>query len=522
MKKFADIKSYLIYFILFFSILTINSCTKNYEKINTDKNTVAEVGEAQLPLLFAKAVESVPWNDQTPQNLYSDQYAQYFANNTTYFPTDRYTIDMDWLSDPWNSQYTKVVPQLKALFENTDSISAEYALVKIWWVYSFHRITDYWGPIPYFNAGVPGTSVAYDSQKDIYDDFFKKLDNAVTVLKGKTGETPYGLGDPMYGGNINKWIKFANTLRLRLAMRLSKVDPTRAKKEAELAVQSGVMEASPNDDAYVKKNSLDQNPLSVMATYKHEFSMSAAMESVLKGYQDPRISEYFTPAVATGTFEGIRNGLEPDQVQAPINAKNMLSWAGPRWSTPDQGGPSDYLSTPSNVMFTAEAYFLRAEGALLGWNMIGTPEELYKAGIRNSMLQWGITNESLINTYVSSTATPIAPDDYLNSPPLSNVPIKFDMADKNMQLKQIAMQKWIALYPDGWEAWADYRRRPVVHLYPVANSDNPDISDPSTQYIRRVPFLLQEKQTNGSEMEKAIKLLGGPDKITTPLWWDVN
>ena len=88
--------------------------------------------------------------------------------------------------------------------------------------------------------------------------------------------------------------------------------------------------------------------------------------------------------------------------------------------------------------------------------------------------------------------------------------------------KQIATQKWIALFPDGIEAWAEVRRSGNVSLYPVANSENPDITDPSTQWIRRIPFLQQEKLSNGTEVEKAINLLGGEDKITTPLWWDKN
>jgi len=91
-----------------------------------------------------------------------------------------------------------------------------------------------------------------------------------------------------------------------------------------------------------------------------------------------------------------------------------------------------------------------------------------------------------------------------------------------MQKEQIATQKWLALFPDGMEAWADYRRSHALKLYPVANSENPDIPDPTKQWIRRIPFLDSEKETNGDEVQKAVGLLGGEDKITTPLWWDKN
>jgi hypothetical protein len=104
---------------------------------------------------------------------------------------------------------------------------------------------------------------------------------------------------------------------------------------------------------------------------------------------------------------------------------------------------------------------------------------------------------------------------------MTNIPVKF-AADPATQLEQIMTQKWLALYPDGMEAWADYRRSHVLKLYPVVHSDNPDITNTSTQWIRRIPFLLSETQNNGAEVEKAVGLLSGPDKVTTPLWWDKN
>jgi hypothetical protein len=136
------------------------------------------------------------------------------------------------------------------------------------------------------------------------------------------------------------------------------------------------------------------------------------------------------------------------------------------------------------------------------------------------MAQWGITDAAAVTAYINSTATPVAPNDFLNSPPMTTIPIVFG-TDPAVQLEQIMTQKWLAMYPDGMEAWADYRRSHVLKLYPVANSDNPDIN-PATQWIRRIPFLLSEIQVNGEEVEKAKALLGGPDKVTTPLWWDKN
>lgn len=534
------------------SIVLVVSCTEKFDEINTNKNALAVLETSQLPFLFSAAQQTGTnsgWSYQVAQNLFHDQYAQYFANSTTYFPSDRLVIRMDWIGALWTPLYVSTMPQLQTLMEKYDPSSAEYAIANVWWVLAFQRVTDTWGPIPYFQAGKPATAVPYDPQELIYDDFFSRLNAAVTVLDGKTSETPYGSFDLIYGGNVAKWKKFANTLRLRLAMRISKVNPSRAKAEAEAAVASGVMTSSPADDALLKKSVKggDVNGLSVMDW--NEFRMSSAMESVLKGYDDPRMSIYFNPTLksvkanqaANGgvynpndlanplQYHGMPNGLSAAQMALPLNKADENSRHGERWNS--ASADKQFLgktypagqAVPSNVMAAAEAYFLRAEGVLLGWNMGGgTAKEYYEAGIRESMKQWGITDEGVISDYINSTDTPIPPMDALNSPALSDVPVLFGTT-LDVQKEQITLQKWLALYPDGNEAWADLRRSDAVKLYPVANSDNPELSDPKTQTIKRINFMLSEKQTNSTEVEKAIPLLGpGGDKITTPLWWDVD
>lgn len=145
-------------------------CTKNFDEINTNQTKITIIGAGEIPYLFSKAQSAATLpggNYQVGQNLFSDQYAQYFACVATYFPSDRFVIRMDWLGGPWTSLYTQVVPQLKTIMSSADPNSAEYALASIWWVYSFHRWTDYVGPIPYFKAGEPATSVPYDPQINI-------------------------------------------------------------------------------------------------------------------------------------------------------------------------------------------------------------------------------------------------------------------------------------------------------------------------------------------------------------------
>ncbi len=515
-------------------LVVIMSCTKDYPNVNTNKTAITSTGPAQLGFFMARAESTAPnsqWNYQVAQNLFSDQYAQYFACEATYFGSDRLVINQSWVGAAFNPMYGTVVPALQTLFASTDSTSAEYQIASIWWVYTFHRVTDYWGPIPYFKAGQSGTTVPYDAQDKIYADFFKRLSTATSILANHTSETPYGSFDLVFGGNVNNWIKFANSLRLRLALRISNVDPTNAKAEAEAAVSGGVMLKSPDDDAFVQRSVVngDGNGLSIMEW--NEFRMSASMESVLKGYKDPRLQIYYMPSTVTGDYEGLRNGLSVKQLTDPsgLNGYAYNSHHGAQWSPPSYiggvapntvTGIGTYLATHQKVMITAESYFLRAEGAIKGWNMGGTAQSLYNAGIANSFLEWGISEDP--TSYTNSTNVPIAPNDFLNSPPMTNIPVAFG-STQAIQLEQIATQKWISLYPDGMEGWADYRRSKLVKLYPVANSDNPLITNTSTQWLRRIPFLLSEKQSNAAAVTAAVSLLGsGGDTEMTPLWWDKN
>lgn len=504
------------------SVFGLSACTDRFAEINTDTTKLVTLTTNELPYLFSRAQAASTYAGgtyQIAQNLFADLYSQYYATSATYFPSDRNVIRFDWLRGGWTTIYTQTVPQLRSLEEGYATGTAERALTDIWWVYTFHRLTDYYGPIPYFDAGKPARSVKYDAQDVIYDDFFKKLDAATTVLKGKTAEKPFGTFDLIYKGDVNKWIRFANTLRLRLALRVSAVTPAVAKTQAEAAVAGGVLEAVADDALMIKSEpNNDFNGLSRIAIW-NEFRMSAAMESALKGYEDPRVGIYFQPATATGTYEGLRNGLTPGQLGDPANGNNATSNVGARWVSGGGAAWTSIGSTPQDVMHAAEAFFLRAEGALNGWSMGGTAKELYEKGITASMNQWGITDAAAIAAYVNSDKVPVAPNDGLKSPALSNTPVRW-AATTALQREQIGTQKWLALYPDGIEAWAEYRRTKFPPLYPVANNENADL--PAGARPRRIPFLLLERETNGEAVKAAESLLGGPDKVSTPLWWDKN
>ena len=518
----ATLKNTLCGSLAALSVLGFTSCTDKFDELNTNKTKLSVLGTTEYPYLFSKAQSSSSyafWRYQVAQNLFADLYSQYYATSATYFPSDRYVVRMDWLQWHWIPVYTEVVPQLKTLLDQTDKASPENALASIMWVYTFHRVTDYYGPIPYFKAGEPAATVAYDAQDKIYDDFFKRLDAATAILKTKTGAKPYGSFDLLYGGDATKWIKFANTLRLRLALRISKADPARAKTEAEAAIAGGVMTDTADDALMTKSlNGDDFNGLAGISVW-NEFRMSASMESVLKGYDDPRIGVFFQPASSTKTFEGLRNGLLPAQLNEAANSNDNNSNVGTRWVTGAGAAWNGQKTTSQDIMHASEAYLLRAEGALNGWAMGGTAQAMYEKGIEMSMKQWGITDAAKVAAYTASAKTPMAPGDALKSPAMANIPVKWGGSEA-IQREQVGTQKWLALFPDGIEAWAEFRRSRFPKLYEVANSENADL--PKGTFMRRIPFLTLEKQTNAGAVKDAESLLNGPDKVSTPLWWDKN
>ncbi len=163
----------------------------------------------------------------------------------------------------------QVGAQLKTIMDNVTADSPEYAMANVVWVYSFHRLTDAIGPIPYFNALQDGesTSIPYDAMDAIYADFFVRLNKAIAILESADAATAVmPSGDVIYDGNVKKWLKLANTLKLRLALRISKIDPTNAKKYAEEAVLAGVIESNADNASIEKVNTAsDYNGLAQIA-----------------------------------------------------------------------------------------------------------------------------------------------------------------------------------------------------------------------------------------------------------------
>lgn len=505
------------------------SCTKDFEELNTDKTKITEIDNASLEYVFSatqyRGVFGVPPQYQLFAGLFSDLQAQYFATTQKNFASDRNLMVANWINGAWTNFYGNASPQMDVVIEHTkpggkleDPI--KHAIAKIWRVSMFLPITDNWGAVPYFHAGNGTNEVLYDSQEDIYKDFFKSLKEATAVLNNYKGTARFfEKGDLIYGGNVAKWIKFGNSLRLRVAMRISKKDPALAKAEAEAAVAApGGLLISNADNANVAVSAQSVNPLGGYSNLG-EFRMSAAMESVLKGYNDPRLQKFFAPALNGGGYKGVRNGMSVGQMADAANSINSTSGINAtNMSNSVTAAKDNEAKTPWTVFTAAETYFLLAEGALNGWNVGGTALTFYNAGITASLNQWSISGAA-VSTYLTGTSAPIALGDIYNTPAMTNIPVLF-AATPAQQREQIGTQKWLAMFPYSSEAWAEVRRTGFPKLYPRLNSENLDAPASDPLSIKRIPYPAIEASVNAGGLASGVSKLGGADKSSTKLWWN--
>lgn len=508
-------------------------CTEDFTELNTDKTNLTEatVDATTIGLVFAQSVPSAlmhlpqgtetyfPYLFQTAQALFPDLYVQYFATTFDGFQSDQHEIIGGWNGGTWSGFYEDCAPQLKFFTDYTseNDLPVENAIGKVWTAFAYNRMTTFYGPIPFSQFGNGEKSVAYDSQESIYNEHFRMLDEAVAVLSSAS-TTVLGDNDGIYQGDPSKWYKFANTLRLRLAIQIQKANPTLAKAEAEKAVAAGVIE-SVSDNAMMTTNSLsNKNAYNVISAWS-EFRMSASMESALKGFEDPRLPEYFSPAENGDSdgdgspYEGIRNGQTLEaRADGDIDLAGSNSNVGPRYL------PEALGAVPYPVMRAAEAYLSRAEGALLGWNMGGSVKDLYESGINASLEEWGTPDAA----YASSANTPAPVGDSFGTPALSDIPIAFETGSSTArQLEQVMTQKWIALYPDSWTSWVDVRRTGFPTLFDrvqVSPSGEPGVG--VGDIMSRLTYVSNEYDTNGDAVNAALALpeMSAGDNGATKLW----
>lgn len=515
--------------IFFFGIFVLVSCTDGFQALNTNPNNVTDDMLDYDNLRTGAAIttmqlDAIPSSDaganayQRAQNLIGDIFSGYMSaigqwngssNNSTY--NLRFG---GWNDVMFTVAYTNVMPSWKRICTEENKIKdpIPYAIAQVIKVETMHRLADSYGPLPYFQFGHGGITTPYDSQEKIYESFFRDLTESIQILEEFCEKNPNARPlkkyDLVYEGDIRKWAKFANTLKLRLAMRISYVDATKAKQYAEEAVNGivGVMTDNEDNALLHSANGITVfHPLKVIWYMYKDTRMGASIESYLKGYNDPRLEKYFYISdLKESGYHGVRTGII-------INDKSLYE---------KMSSPRIEADTKLQWMCAAEAWFLRAEGALRGWNMNGSEELLYETGVRTSFDQWGAP----IGTYLSDDTTkPAQFEDMVEdngTDARSTVnPVYKNSASMEEKLERIITQKWLAMFPEGQEAWSEFRRTGYPQIFPVIENYSNGTVDTETQ-IRRLPFPQSEYDNNKEEVTRAVSLLGGLDNGGTKLWWD--
>lgn len=535
------------------TLIGATACTDRFEKINSDPNGL---NENQIPVesRFAMPMQSIYLNYQNrdyeyqlQQNLNADLYSGYLANPTPFGGNNNnstYALNDGWNNMPFKAGILYVMKPVSEIIKSATTMGfTDYiALAKIIRVAAMHRVSDIYGPVPYSKAMQGGQSVPYDSQESVYNQFFAELEESVNALTDFVDNNPAAEEqrikpfDQMCGGDYVRWIRFANTLRLRLAMRIVKVDAAKAKQIAEAAVSHkyGVL-TNADQNIEVKSESLT-NPLQVISFGYGDIRIGASYESILKGYNDPRLA---ATALSIGWFTKDGKPLDIlDKTGKPTGSMGKVIGIRQGAILPDKSNYEMYsvvnmdkndkstMRYPLPIMKVAEAYFLRAEGALRGWNMNGNAQELYETGIKVSFDEHNIP-AAQYNTYIANNTSKAA--DYVdpfnaenNIKGMNDVTVKWDNGATNeVKLQKIITQKWIAMFPEGQEAWSEFRRTGYPKLFPVANNRSGG-SIPNGQFIKRLPFTEDERNTNLEAVEEARKMLNGPDNGGTRLWWDAD
>ncbi|MCD2421811.1 SusD/RagB family nutrient-binding outer membrane lipoprotein [Niabella pedocola] len=450
---------------------------------------------------FAEHMIGLPYGRYLPPiNSWAGQNFQTFNPNP------------DWNSTPFNDAFGNIYPAFFNIQKITGESGVNYAWAKIILVAAMQRITDMYGPIPYTKVRFGQLSSPYDPQETVYDSMIADLTESAAILQNYV--TASGNAKPMlyydnvYAGDFSKWVRFANSLKLRMAMRMVYADAGRARRYAEEAVAAGVM-TSNEDNAAVK--TFQKNPIYIINGWP-ELRASAEIVSYLKGFGDKRLEKYIVPGSYNGVtdYYGVRSGL--------INMNRDV--LGKIYSSPNIGNDARLLWMPA-----AEVAFLRAEGAVRGWNMGGTAESFYTQGVSLSFTQWELSSADATTYLTNNTAKQANYTDArgLNSAnAVSTITVSWNEADNaETKLERIVTQKWIALFPLGTEAWSEYRRTGYPKFFPAVNNLSSDGVN-STSGARRLVFPSKEYNNNNANVSAAVSFLKGTDAQSTKLWWDAK
>lgn len=479
--------------LLYISLLTLFfiGCDDRLEDLNTDKRNPAEVDPTSL---FTRGLKetvdmmtSISVNDN-PFNL----YAQYWAQ-TTYPDESQYNLTGRSIPrNFWRNGYRGALSN----FQNAENLINEQlesgatglseavlknriATIDIMQGYVYSTMVDAFGDIPYSEALDPDNlTPAYDDARTIYNSIIDNLDAAVAAIDVQAAGFPSSQ-DPLYDGDMEAWVLFANSLKFRMGMRLADVDKSASVSIVNSALAAGVF-TSNEDNASMEYEDASPNTSPIyedlVLSGRQDFVAANTIVEIMNSLDDPRRSVYFRENLGTGVFEGGTYG-------------DANSYAG-------HTQVGDILHTPTfaGVLLTyAEIEFLKAEAVERGgYSVSGSAAEHYNAGIKASFDQWDVEGYS---SYISQ------------------IDVAYSSAPGDWRQK-IGLQMWLALYNQGFEGWTTWRRL-----------DFEGFNAPPDMKISEIPlrftYPLEEAQLNGEEYAKAGDAIGGDD-VSTKIFWDVQ
>lgn len=535
-------KSLINSIILGMTTVAFVSCTGDYLEINSNPYQPGDLtpdgyGLSSAMSNIAGCVVSPDVNTaQFTDCLLGGPMGGYYADSkvsgwdntiSNYNPTDNWTNVFLKSDKIIPVLYTNLTVVEKLCEESGDDMPLMVAnIIK---VAAMSRVTDTYGPIPYSQIGKDGKiETPYDPQDKVYDKFFEELTNSVNALNAKLVDNPdYTIpssADYVYKGDVKKWIRFANSLKMRLAMRIVYADKEKAQArfvEAMDPVNGGIMEQNDQNAMwdYFKSSS---NPIYVASRYNSaEGSLTggdshAAADIIcyMNGYNDNRREKYFVKSEYDyPEYVGVRRGIELSTF-----GKNARKYSGINVAESD----------PVIWMNAAETYFLRAEAvAVHGFtnpHETMTAKDLYEEGIRKSFEQWGADLGYYLEDDYSTPQTYNDPESVNSySERLSEITVKWnDGAAQEEKQERIIIQKWIANWTLGNEAWADYRRTGYPKLIPATAEGNKSGGKVDSELgARRMPYPADEYVSNKNNVLEAVsEYLKGADEMGTFIWWD--
>ncbi|MGH7678633.1 MAG: SusD/RagB family nutrient-binding outer membrane lipoprotein [Gemmatimonadaceae bacterium] len=510
------------------ALLGLGACnTDKLVRINEDPNNPTSA-PPQAVFTYATRVSMQRWFGSNPTNHRGPVLTAQHLAQVQYPDEDAYArLDATVTDGSFIFTYANELKNFQSVIDaaKPDNQEMLWGPAQVMRSLLFGYVTDVWGDVPYSEAlqGDASTAIiqpAYDPQQDIYTGLFNDLEEAVTAMAAGANPAsvlpPVGTADPIFGGNALRWQRFGNSLRARHAMRLANVDATTAQSELQAAIAApGGLIASNADNALMRwpGDGIYDNPWAANNRTRDDHRLSDRLMGQLLPFNDPRVAVYAQPTLCFQTPATTGCPASPPQYAGMPNALTA-SDAATYSLTSSRPGRVFYstnrfcngctgltgASFPSFIMTYAEVSFILAEAAERGMIPGGSAQATiyYNQGIQASMAQWGVTDAAAINTFLATAG------------------IAYNLGGTTAQRQtQIARQKWIALFGDGVEAWAEWRRTCV----PATVVPGP--AAVINTVPRRYQYSVRERLVNATNVDAAVARQGDDD-FTSRMYWDSN